>query len=340
MLNVTDLRRPAGRILAALATLVGLSLTACGGEASRSGPEAAVDFGVSRDFSAGTDAALEEFGATTGVTPRYVLSFRDWTPDYSTALIDRSELEPVYARGAEPMITWLPTVPEATLAGDSELREQFTPRAIADGSADAFIERAADEAADFGRPLWIRLAHEMNGGWTPWGPGAEGNTPRDYVAMWRHVVAIFRERGAENVRWAWTPNVVTDYNGVARFEPYFPGEEWVDAAGLDGYNFGSTEASSWHSFEEVFRSSYEALAELTDRPLFIAEAGSSEQGGDKAEWIASIAPALAEMPRIESLIWFDRLKEEDWRLDSSPASLQAFRDLTTGDVIAAEPASD
>jgi hypothetical protein len=31
------------------------------------------------------------------------------------------------------------------------------------------------------------------------------------------------------------------------------------------------------------------------------------------------------MPRVLALVWFDRVKETDWRVNSSPASLAAFR---------------
>ena len=34
-----------------------------------------------------------------------------------------------------------------------------------------------------------------------------------------------------------------------------------------------------------------------------------------------------EFPRVRAVIWFDRSMEQDWRVDSSQASLQAFRDV-------------
>ena len=56
----------------------------------------------------------------------------------------------------------------------------------------------------------IRFAHEMNGGWYPYGvafksPGQRhnGNTPADYVAMLRHVVQRLRGDGVSHAVMVW-----------------------------------------------------------------------------------------------------------------------------------------
>ena len=166
----------------------------------------------------------------------------------------------------------------------------------------------------------------MNGNWNSWG-AIPGNTPRDYIAMWRHVVSIFREEGATNVRWVWSPNVY-GVGGVEPFQAYYPGDGWVDYVSLDGYNWGDLKESGWRSFAEVFESSYRAMTALTGKPLMISETATPEAGGDKAAWIREIITVLpARMPRVRALIWFDRVKETDWRIDSSPASDLAFREL-------------
>jgi hypothetical protein len=57
----------------------------------------------------------------------------------------------------------------------------------------------------------------------------------------------------------------------------------------------------------------------------IAEMASTEQGGDKAAWIAGILPALKESyPSVKALVWFHMNKETDWRVDSSAAARGAF----------------
>ena len=157
----------------------------------------------------------------------------------------------------------------------------------------------------------------------PWGGGSgafAGNTAADYVAAWRHVVSIFRADGAANAEFVWAPNV--DDGGIP-FTQYFPGDEWVDDVGLDGYNWGSAFESTghkWLSLGDTFASSYATLTQLSSKPVMITETASAEIGGDKASWIRrgflNEIPQL--FPRVTAVIWFDVQKESDWRVDSSP----------------------
>jgi Glycosyl hydrolase family 26 len=274
-----------------------------------------------------TGRALDEFAADAGRMPRIVMSYRDWNEGWSTALIEPRFIDPVLSRGAIPMITWLPRLG----SGDPVEQPAYSPAAIAAGAFDPFIVRASREARAFGQPLFIRLAHEMNGCWDSWGVGVNGNAPGDYVAMWRHVVSIFRAEGADNVRWVWSPNVYgsgSSPTGASAlpFPPFYPGDRWVDFVALDGYNWGALKGSGWESFFDIFKDSYDALVMLTAKPVMIAETASAEQGGSKAAWIRKIPAVLrSQMPRVRALIWFDRDKETDWRINSSPLSSHAFR---------------
>jgi hypothetical protein len=80
------------------------------------------------------------------------------------------------------------------------------------------------------------------------------------------------------------------------------------------------------SFEEIFASLYDDYADR--KPLMICEVGCAEPGGDKAAWIRSMGSALKDrFPRVDALVLFDANKETDWRINSSPASLAAFRSV-------------
>ena len=286
-----------------------------------------------------TAGALDRFAAQAGRMPRIVMSYRDWNEGWSTALVEPRFIDPVVARGAVPMITWLPRLD----SGDPILQPAYAPAAIAAGAYDPYLERAAREAAAFRRPLLLRLAHEMNGSWSSWGAGVNGNAPAEYVAMWRHVVAIFRAVGATNVRWVWSPNVrgagsSPTSAAVAPFQPFYPGDRWVDFVALDGYNWGAVRGSGWHSFASLFAPSYDALVKLTEKPVMIAETASAEAGGSKAAWIRSIPSVLRErMPRVRALIWFDRDKETDWEVASSVPAREAFRAVAGSALLSGSP---
>jgi beta-mannanase len=315
--------------IAAMLALIVATVTLCA-PGSACG---AVSLGFfSKELSQSPGAAMDRFASETGAAAKIAMYYRDWNEGWPTALVDSHTTAAMLARGAVPMITWEPFLSSAGEVG----QPQYAPSRIAAGAFDPYIWRAAREAAAYGRPFFLRFAEEMNGGWSSWGATA-GSSPATYVAMWRHVVSIFRAADATNVRWVWSPNVY-GANGVAAFGPYYPGDAWVDDVGLDGYNWGGVKDSPWLSFGQVFGASYEALTKLTSKPLFITETASSELGGSKPEWIDAIRATLStRMPRVRALIWFDISKETNWTVDSSPASLRAFRGLVAAGTFSGAP---
>jgi membrane-bound metal-dependent hydrolase YbcI (DUF457 family) len=263
---------------------------------------------------------IDSFAKQAGRAPVIVSSYKRWrSPPFVPA-----ELGAVRRRGAVPLVSWEPW----TLSGRG-----FALKAIADGRYDPYVHRAAKAAAAWGRPILLRFAHEMNGTWFPWGRGMPGNTPGIYKAAWRHLVGMFRAVGADNVQWVWTPNV--DGGGRYPFRSYFPGNTWVNWVGLDGFNWARR--GEWESFTNLFASSYDTLERITSRPVMIAETGSSQSGGDKAAWVSS---ALRnELPRfsgIRAVVWFsDQVGDVDFRVNSSPGALRAFRSGIASSIFAA-----
>jgi hypothetical protein len=213
--------------------------------------------------------------------------------------------------GAVPMVSWEPWQ---------------GLEAIADGSWDHEVRAWAAGAAAFGHPVLLRFAHEMNAPGIPWfGP------PVPYLAAWRRLRSLFGEVGAANVRFVWCPYVLD--RGVRPFAPYYPGHDAVDWVALDGYNWGRLRfRRRWRSFDAVFAASYAELRTLgPSKPLMLAEVATADVGGDKAAWIRSalLDAVPARYPTIGAVVWFHRNRPDhaDWRLDSSPAAAQAWRDV-------------
>jgi len=291
--------------------------------------------------SGGEVLRVPERGCYTGVFPGHrtvfaverevgkhmalVLSFTDrWGPLYR---FPKEYCEVLWETGHLPVITWQPQVDlESVIAGEW----------------DAYILDWASSASEYGHPVMIRFGHEMNGSWYPWcglrngggetsgyGDPARPDGPERYVDAFRRVHSLFDRVGAHNVIWVWSPNegnpLGEAWNEV---EFYYPGDEFVDWLGMDGYNWGTSRPwSRWRSFEEVFGELYRRLTALApDKPIMIAEFASSEEGGDKPHWISEAFRRIREsFPRIKAFIWFDIVKETDWAIGSSPESLAAFR---------------
>jgi len=202
-----------------------------------------------------------------------------------------------------------------------------TPRAVNQGRFDSYLRTYARSARSFGKTVWLRPFHEMNGNWYPWGYGKPGSSPYEVRQSFRRVVDIFRKEGATNVKFVWCPNTDSVPN-VADNEirDYWPGAYYVDILSIDGYNFGGT---SWRSFYNTFRNSYAAVTALDpNKPVFIAEVASAPSYGSntKAGWIRNMFTVLpTSFPRVTGFSWFNANKERDWRIESDGASLAEFR---------------
>jgi beta-mannanase len=159
----------------------------------------------------------------------------------------------------------------------------------------------------------------MNGDWYGWSPGVNGNTAAEYVAMWRHVHALFASEGATAVEWVWSPNV--SYPGSGPLLDTYPGDDVVDWIGIDGYNWGDDGAGHrWQSFAGVFGPTYRELAALPGKPMMIAETASVEappgSARSKAGWIeAALGVEVRRFPRVRAVVWFDEVDgRSDFRL--------------------------
>ncbi len=248
-------------------------------------------------------AGLKRLESAVGGRFDVVHWYTSWDHRYDPVPVDD-----LLAEGRLPLVSWQPFA--------QPLAE------IAAGRHDEYVRTWARQAARAPGELYVRLFPEMNGDWTPW-----HGDPAALRAAWRRVVALFDEEGATNVRWVFSPNVTdeprTDAN---RMELYYPGHDYVDVLALDGYNWGSTRPHiGWRSFEEVFARGYARVAALGPQPVWIAEVASAEQGGSKARWVREMLSST-RFDRLEAIVWFNEDKEADWRIESSPASLAAFRD--------------
>ncbi len=174
-----------------------------------------------------------------------------------------------------------------------------------------------DNAREYGDPIIFVPFHEMNGDWTTWSGTRGDNSPEKLIAAWRRLRGQFAE--SPNVLFGWAPNAGSFPNQPGnQIEDYYPGDEYVDIVGVDGFNFGNP----WQTFDEVLGDALTRIGRYP-KPLYIFSTASAE-GPRKPEWIAQ---AFEGMPRygVEGFIWFNEDKERDWRIWSNKKSLKAFR---------------
>jgi len=295
-------------IFAACAVLIVLFSATLG--VARASATAPMQLGVYLPGGGGSAGTLDGYASMVGRNPDILLVFRNM----EGPLLYSSEVSNLKARNETPMVTLEPYA-NGGVASFAD---------IAAGKYDSYFRKEADAVRGTGITVMLRFAHEMNLLSSDWGPGKAGNNGAAYVEAWQHIVTIFRQEGATNVKWVWAPNV--DYGGRP-FTQFFPGDEYVDYVALDGYNWGTSDGESFESFSKIFASSYATITQLSSKPVVITETASSESGGSKAGWIEEtfFRTIPQTMPRVQAVIWFNDNKELDWRVDSSQASLDAYR---------------
>ncbi len=295
--------------------LTGLLAASGGGRAEAAAP--AVALGTFAPSLPWDFRDIDAFADLVGTRPAIGHWFQDWEMGFDTGYMDAA-----VSRGQMPLVTWEPWQFGAGLD-----QRGYALHEILNGRHDAYVRDWARAAAGWGKTFFLRFAHEMNGDWTTWSPRVGDNTNREFVAVWRRVHGIFRQEGATNVRWVWSP--VAHSEEHTPYGRVYPGDAYVDWFGISGYNWGNTrEWSRWQSFSEIFEASYKVIQGIAPRkPIMIPEVGCAERGGDKAAWIRSAY--LEEIPgrflKIKAVCWFHANKENDWRVNSSAASLEAYK---------------
>lgn len=196
---------------------------------------------------------------------------------------------------------------------------------VANGDIDDAIRAWARIFANWShggaKRAFIAPLQEMNASWVTY-----GLDPTYYKLAYAHIQEIFRQEGVPDsaVLWVFAPNGWSESGH--EFERYYPGDEVVDVVGFSAFNFGACVASGegWDTFEiaiEPYLDRIELMA--PSKPIFLAQTGTVEQGGDRGKWLMDSFDKLAASPMFQGLIYFNVSKVEpgapscnpvDWRV--------------------------
>ena len=264
----------------------------------------------------GPQEAVDALERSVGRPLDIVHWYQGWGAEVQA--FDQQRAMATVRRNAMPLVTWEPW----DYRQGTE-QPYFRLRNIREGRFDPFLRTWARTLREFGRPIWLRFAHEMNGKSYPWSVGVNQNGAADYVAAWRHVVDIVREEGAAispscghrssrlptlrrslNASRVTTMSMSSAWTGITREAPQIGAAGSVSAR----YSAISTTKSG------IFKSG----------PIIIAEVGCAEEGGDKRKWLADsfLRELPQRFPAVSAVVWFNERREADWRLDSNQATLQ------------------
>jgi len=299
-------------------------------------------FNYGQNGAADNYAPIAELIEKLGHKPALVHGFYSWKNiDGSYRAFPREFADYAVAWGATPLITWQP-------GAANEQNQVERPQAdwtcvqIASGKYDDYIKTWATAAKACPHTLYVRLMHEFNAAPYPWAYSVDhaNNAPEKYVAAFRHVVDIFHKTNVSNVQFVWC-------FGCGAQEPppenWFPGDDYIEWIGLDGYNYGFVKDGSqkrWRTYEEVYAVSYARLTKISRRPVIICEIACAEDvdkkgsmqivdKSSKPNWIKNtfITAIPQKTPRVKAVVLFNSVGHNfpSYVIDSSPETLAAFK---------------
>jgi len=190
-----------------------------------------------------------------------------------------------------------------------ELNQLYSLQKIIDGGFDGKLKDMAIQIRDRKAEVFISFGHEMNTNWYPWA----GN-PEKFKAAWKHIHKVMADAGACNISWVWAPNVGTP-------EQYYPGPEYVDWVGADGYNWDGEQPTS-----QIFSGTIEYLKTL-GKPIMVAEFACAI---DRPDCLTNAVEYFADpVNKIDAAVFFNYDKVERGALQhfaiSTSAEQEAFK---------------
>jgi beta-mannanase len=276
-------------------------------------------------------ASNNEVGNYEGAAGKYP-AFVEWYQSWTEPLYYSSQKTTVTSEHMTPMISWTTATSPSTAA---------TYASIVNGSQNSTIDSAASLAKQWPGTLYIRFNYEMNVGSSPWEPAKLGETAADFVAGWQYIVNRFNADGVTNVKWVWSPNL--DCNGTCPFNSYYPGNNYVNMVGLDGYNYAWLDGVAWETFPTLFQNDYNDITALAPgKPVDIAETACTEPntleanaGDSKSAWITQMAIYIpGNMPAVTALTWWSAASDEaNFEVNSSASSLAAWKANVVNNII-------
>ena len=203
---------------------------------------------------------------------------------------------------------------------NNDEQEEFFYNKILSGDWDEYINLFIKDLKQYNTHFIISPFEEVNGYWVPWSGFNQNYGDIDlYKETFHYLRDKFRDK--ENVSFSWVINNTSVPNvDENQIEKYYPGSDYVDIIGVNGFNFDNP----WISFDEIFIPVIEELQKY-NKPIYITSFASAE-GPQKSAWIDDFfASEIIREKRIWAWIWFHEDKEKDWRVWSDKNSEESFK---------------
>lgn len=276
-------------------------------------PAREISFGLAKDAAWPGDvhrALAREYGLTDHATVYYNLMSPE-NVAHPFAWVREGYLKKGYGKPNQLVLVLMLKESSQDTVYRSESHARKDPgnlSQILGGYYDEQLRILAREIRKTGVPIIIRLMHEADGDWNPWGMYVAGNSPELFKDAWIHVVDIIRAEHAPAIFELNLNRRDANQNVLGDFNRYYPGPEYVALLSGSSYCRAGTAKGMYQdprSFGLEFRPFYEQLAALTDLPINIAETGTSVFCGPQLPWYREQLDDIRNFfPRVEMVTYF------------------------------------
>jgi endoglucanase len=154
----------------------------------------------------------------------------------------------------------------------------------------------------------LRFAHEMDVAKSVY-PWSTKDTKR-YIQLFQRITSVCKTK-LPKVKIMWSPN------GELGAESYYPGDEYVDIAGLSAYGYPEFEMKTYGkvlTFQEMFEPKWSRLKNI-NKPVVIAEFGVAGSDSFKTEYVKTAFQEWKTTPgysKLQGVIYFYYFNKEPW----------------------------
>lgn len=207
---------------------------------------------------------------------------------------------------------------------DYSVKEQggtFSFVSVTSGTWDKYIEEFVFEATKTKGNIMIIPCEEVNGNWTPWSVtvGNYGNLS-EYQTAFQYLAKKLKQ--AKNVQVGFVVNSTSQPPTFAnRISAYYPGDEFIDFIGVNGFNFGGPSLG----FEDIFSAALDEVSKFK-KPVFITSMATFASF-NKKDWVKDFLNSeIIKDGKVEGWFWFNENKERDWRIWSDKETENIFKE--------------
>jgi hypothetical protein len=173
---------------------------------------------------------------------------------------------------------------------------------VASGKDDAYLTQVAKDVKSVDGTVIMRPNWEMDGS-----ARQQYGTPEQFKAAWIHMHDLFAAQGVTNAKWAFTPDAQAYNSKVPSWSSpaseYYPGNQYVDYIGSDGYS--GLHGAAAQSPSEIFSAGVN-FAQQQGKPFMIGETGVNTGLGTQTDvkYMQDMAAYIKANPDIQALSWF------------------------------------